>query len=136
MAPASARRSSSIKSTLPAICLLIRNQSTNSISRELVSFPLSVSYDLALLRREKPLPGAAPHDLDLPKAPHLALCDAQPGLDRRLGTVDISAQAVGFPILSFAPPPVRAAEGSNHPKIAPDMGPDSRRGRGHIARTM
>ncbi len=29
-----------------------------------------------------------------------------------------------------------AAERSNHPEIAPDMGSDSRRGRGRIARTM
>jgi hypothetical protein len=55
------------------------------------SFPLSVSYDLLLLGQEKPRPGAAPHHLDFPKAPHLALHNTQRDLDRRLRTVDISA---------------------------------------------
>jgi len=50
-----------------------------------------ITYELLLLRRGKPLRGAAPHHLDFPKAPYLALYDAPRALNRRLGTVDISA---------------------------------------------
>ena len=52
-----------------------------------------------LFTGENPLPGAAPPHLDFPNAPHLGLCDAQRGLDRRLATVDIWSRRLDF--LSF-----------------------------------